>query len=127
MPGADAEGDSGSEKSIAETPPAATTKKDGGGAKKDSAAAATSESATPLKWPATTSVTEDDKKLLQSNNKEIVQLFTLAQEVCKNMDNTLSTLSTQRDEANEKYRSTVQELDPLLQRIGAAQAENKNP
>ena len=125
MPGADAEDGVANEKPASSiTPP----KKDDLAGKKDSGAAAiTPEPAVPLKWPATTSISEDDKKLLQSNNKEIVQLFTLAQEVCKNMDDTLGSLSTQRDEANAKYRSTVQELDPLLQRIGAAQAENKNP
>lgn len=82
--------------------------------------------ATPLKWPETTEIAEDNKKLLQSNNKEIVQLFTLAQEVCKNIDETLSTLNKTRDEANTKYRDTIKELDPLLQLIGSAQAENKN-
>lgn len=96
--------------------------------KKDTDPSATPpEKAVPLKWPQTSNVSEEDKKLLQSNNKEIVQLFTLAQEVCKKMDETLGNLATQRDEANTKYRLTIQELDPLLQRIGAAQAENKNP
>ena len=130
MPEADAEDNATSEKP---TSPAVSAKKDDlaekdqTNRKEASTTAISPQPAEPLKWPATTSISEDDKKLLQSNNKEIVQLFTLAQEVCKNMDNTLDTLSTQRDEANTKYRSTVQDLDPLLQRIGAAQAENKNP
>lgn len=79
----------------------------------------------PLTWPDTTVISEDNKKLLQSNNKEIVQLFTQAQEVCKNMDDTLSALNTQRDAANTQYRDSINELDPLLQRIGAAQATHK--
>jgi hypothetical protein len=79
--------------------------------------------ATPLKWPETTEIAEDNKKLLQSNNKEIVQLFTLAQEVCKNIDETLSAVNKTRDEANTKYRDTIKELNPLLQLIGSAQAD----
>lgn len=132
MPSLDVEAENSSEKPAQQTAPtqpqtatSGTTDRD---TKKDSPPpTGPAEPAVALKWPLTSSVSEDDKKLLQSNNKEIVQLFTLAQETCKKMDETLSNLSTQRDEANTKYRLTIQELDPLLQRIGAAQAENKNP
>ncbi len=86
--------------------------------------------AAPLTWPDTTIISEDTKNLLQSDNKgsdnkEIVQLFTQAQEVCKNMNDTLITLNSQRDTANKQYRDTIGELETLLQRIGAAQAAHK--
>ncbi|MBM3886869.1 hypothetical protein FJ364_02960 [Candidatus Dependentiae bacterium] len=124
MPGS--EGEEGAEA------PAATTTEAGSGetpAPSGGDAGTTDQSAlkaTPLKWPDTIEVSEDNKKLLLSNDKEIVQLFTLAQDVCKNMDDMLITLNTSRDEANAKYRNTIKELDPLLERIGSTQAENKN-
>lgn len=82
------------------------------------------EKATPLTWPNTTQVGEDDKNLIQANNKEIVQLFTQAQEVCKNMDETLAALNTQRDAANQQYRAAISGLDSLLQRVSAAKARS---
>lgn len=116
MPGADGEGNDNETEKAPATGAAAPT-----GNKEEVAAA----KATPLTWPATTQVDEDNKRLLQSNNKEIVQIFTLSQEVCKNIDEILGNLNTQRDAANKQFRTAIKELDPLFQRIGAAQADNK--
>jgi hypothetical protein len=126
MPGSDAESsDESTPTPQPSTTGAAKTAAPADGTKAAAPSDAPPSKPKPLSWPETSDVSEDNKKLLLSNSKEIVQLFTLAQEVCKNMDDTLSGLNTLRDNANKKYRDTIKELDPLLQRIGAAQAENK--
>lgn len=123
MPGADNEGN----EEASETSPAASAPSSAPNTEQKNTTDSGEQipKPTPLKWPATTELTEDNKKLLQTNNKEIVQLFTLSQEVCKNMDDVLGDLNTQRDAASSKYRETTEALDQLFQRISAVQADKK--